>query len=399
MNKKLHIGVLTGRQPYPDGMAAAQRIHMMARAMSEAGAEVNVWVDGLDGCNEPRNSKPVGVKDGIPYEYLLGKTQANQYRWRRVLDRFAMALASRRKLSKAARGHELDGLYFYTSILKPDFERLIVYNNAKTKRFPVVIDLCEAPWTFKPNQTVVEKRMSPLWGADGVICISRLLEIWVNEENKRTGCNVRSLYVPILVDINEIVPARLPPIGKTVLFAGSPLYDNTLRFLLSVMELVWKKHSDCSLVITGGTTESTLGAAVKGKQKNIRYAGYVKRRELLREYSEASVLVIPLFDDVRSHARFPTKLGEYLASGLPVVTNRVGEIPQFLEDGVNACITEPGDTSTFAKAICRLLEQPASGQPIGQEGRRVAEQHFHYANYGAKLCEFFSSLKLIKANE
>ncbi len=392
MTKKLHIGALTGGQTYPNGMAATQRIHLMGRAMAEAGVKVNVWVDGLDGCNEPRNSQSAGVKDGISYEYILGKTQANQYRWRRILDRFAMALASHSKMSKAAQNHELDGLYFYTSILKPDFERIIVRNIARKKKFPVVIDLCEAPWTFNPNQSFVEKRMSPLCGADGAICISRFLENWVNKENKRTGRNVRSLYVPILVDINEIVPAVLPPTGKTVLFAGSPLYNETLRFLLAAMEIVWKRYSDCSLVITGGTTKATLGTAVKGTKKNIRYTGYVERSELLREYSEASVLAIPLFDDLRSHARFPTKLGEYLASGRPVVTNRVGEIPHFLEDGVSACVTEPGDTSAFAEAICRMLEHKDSGQAIGKEGCRVAARHFHYANYGAKLCEFFSSL-------
>ena len=68
--KRLHIGVLTGRTPYPNGMAATQRIHLMARAMAEAGAAVNVWVDGLDGWTPARNRDAVGAKDGIPYEYL-----------------------------------------------------------------------------------------------------------------------------------------------------------------------------------------------------------------------------------------------------------------------------------------------------------------------------------------
>ena len=390
--RPLHIGILTGRIPYPNGMASTQRIHLMARAMAEAGATVNVWVDGLDGWTESRNPETMGIKDGIPYEYLLGKTQAGHHKWLRRLDRFALAWVAKQRMTTAARNQSLDGLYFYTSNLKPDFERIVVRNVAKKNSFPVVIDLCEAPWTFKPNQTGIEKRMSPLWGAAGVICISSFLEGWVQQENRRTGRNARSLYVPILVDVNEISPSSAMPVNQSVLFAGSPAYDETLRFLLAAMEGVWAKYPDCQLAITGGATEDTLGPLAKGRSGRIRYSGFVERSVLLREYSAASVLAIPLFDDVRSHARFPTKLGEYLASGRPVVTNRVGEIPRFLEDGVSASVTVPGDVAAFADAICRVLESPSSAMAMGQNGRLVAEREFHYANFGTKLCEFFATL-------
>ena len=370
-------------------MAGTQRIHLMARAMAEAGASVNVWVDGLDGWTDSRNSEAAGTKAGIPYEYLLGKTQASPHKWRRVWDRFELAIAASRRITQAIRSQPLDGLYFYTPCSNFDFERLVVRSAARKANCPVVLDLREAPWTFKPKQSLAEKIVSPLWGADGVICISHFLEDWVDQENMRTGCKVRHINVPILVDINEIAPAIFAPKGKTVLFAGSPVYDETLRFLVAVMEVVWLKHADCQLVVTGGATDATLGSTVKNRGGKIRFAGFVDRSALLREYAEASALAIPLFNDVRSRARFPTKLGEYLASGRPVVTNRVGEIHRFLEDGVNACVTEPGDVEAYAGAICRLLECPAIGQAMGREGRAVAERHFHYANYGAKLCDFF----------
>jgi glycosyltransferase involved in cell wall biosynthesis len=392
MTRKLHIGVLTGRTPYPNGMAASQRIHLMARAMAEAGAEVNVWVDGLDGLTESRNHDAIGTKDGITFKYLLGKTKAGQHKWTRVLDRLRLALVARQSIVEAARIKSLDGLYFYTSILKPDFERVVVRNSAGIGKFPVVLDLCEAPWSLNQQQSFAEKLVSPLWGVDGAICISRFLEDWVQQENLRTGRYVRRLYVPILTDTNEIVPAHLLPLCKTVLFAGSPDYNETLNFLLAAMEIVWAKHTDCKLVITGGATEYTLGMAAQGNGEKIRYAGFVERSVLLREYSEAAVLAIPLFDDVRSHARFPTKLGEYLASGRPVVTNRVGEIPDYLKDDVNACVVTPGDVQAFGETICFLLSNPVRAKSIGRNGRKVAEKYFHYANYGAKLCDFFTYL-------
>jgi len=389
MSNQLHIGVLTGRVAYPNGMAGTQRIHLMARAMAEAGARVNVWVDGQDSSTEARNLNAIGTKDGIPYEHLLGRTQASRYKWRRVCDRIALALATRRRIAAAVQNKALDGLYFYTPCSDFDFERFVVRKIACKTNIPVVLDLREAPWTFKQKPSLVEKMASPLLGADGVICISRFLKDWVHQENNRTGRTVRTLYVPILVDINEITMAESTPTRKIVLFAGSPGYDETFRFLLSVMEKVWAKHSDCQLVITGGTTEATFGAATKGFGRKIRYAGFVDRLALLQEYTAASVLAIPLFADIRSQARFPTKLGEYLASGRPVVTNRVGEISHFLEDGVSACVTEPGDVTAYAEAICHLLGNPTSGQEMGRAGRQVAIREFHYANFGGRLCDFF----------
>lgn len=391
--KKLHIGILTGRTPYPVGMAEAQRIHLIARAMTEAGASVHVWVDGLDSWVDARNGEVGGIKDGICFEYLLGKTQASPHKLGRIIDRLALALASASRIRSAASGGVLDGLYFYTPMLHPEFERCVVRHAALTHKFPVVIDLCEAPWNLKPHQTWVEKNVSPLWGVDGVVCISRYLHEWTRIENTKTTRSVAVCEVPILVDMNEFISVPTSLRHKSVLFAGSPVYNDTFKFLLAVMKTVWERHPDCRLDIAGGATASTPGFLLPNRMDNIRFIGYVNRSALLKEYASSSVLALPMFDDVYSHARFPTKLGEYLASGRPVVTNPVGEIARYLDDTVHASLTPPGDIPAFATAICKLLDEPEKGTELGCNGRTIAKQKFHYSGYGTKLVEFFSSLQ------
>ena len=85
-------------------------------------------------------------------------------------------------------------------------------------------------------------------------------------------------------------------------------------------------------------------------------------------------------------------MGEYLASGRPVVTNAVGEIDRFLADGKTALIAPPGDQDAFARKIEQALTDPAAARRIGLAGKRVAEQHFHYSRYGDRLVEFFNEL-------
>jgi glycosyltransferase involved in cell wall biosynthesis len=365
----------------------------MARAMTEAGASVHVWVDGLDPWEEMRNPEVAGIKDGVHFEFLLGKTRASSNKLRRIYDRFSLAAAALNRMRKAVHRGTLDGLYFYASLFTPEFERVIVRSEARANKFPVIIDLCEAPWAFKQKQSPVEKIISPLWGVDGVISISSFLSDWVGKENIRRSRNIPILQIPILVDVHEFAAIPVCSRHASVLFAGSPLYTDTLQFLLQAMESVWERHPDAELVLTGGTAEAMLAAGGTRGKGRIRCPGFLDRKSLLNEYAAASVLALPLFDDVRSAARFPTKLGEYLAAGKPVVTNSVGEIPNFLEDGVNASLISPGDIEGFASGICRVLDDPHYGRTLGCLGRKVAEHYFHYSQYGERLIEYFSSLR------
>jgi len=78
-----------------------------------------------------------------------------------------------------------------------------------------------------------------------------------------------------------------------------------------------------------------------------------------------------LFDDERSIARFPTKIGEYLAAARPVVTSSIGEVARYLEDATTAYLAAPGDAPAFGRKIVEFcptlstLPQWCSRAPVG----------------------------------
>ncbi len=47
-----------------------------------------------------------------------------------------------------------------------------------------------------------------------------------------------------------------------------------------------------------------------------------------------------------------------MSFGLPIVTTRVGGIPDHLQNGVNALFIEPKDPEAIANAVIRLLNDP-----------------------------------------
>jgi glycosyltransferase involved in cell wall biosynthesis len=174
---------------------------------------------------------------------------------------------------------------------------------------------------------------------DGALVISRFLMDWGAKESGRSGRRFPMLHLPIVVDLHELEPDFQVKTPHKVIFAGAPAYDATVCFAVQAMQIVWQRYPDCELLLTGtalGSPESKrLEEQIGSLHANgrVRLCGLLARPELLALYRQATALLIPLFADVRSIARFPIKIGEYLASGRPVVTSCIGEIRHFFKTG------------------------------------------------------------------
>jgi len=65
----------------------------------------------------------------------------------------------------------------------------------------------------------------------------------------------------------------------------------------------------------------------------------------------------------------PNAVMEAMAAGLPVVTFRVGGIPEIVEDGVSGILVNPGDVKGLAEAIDRVASDPAWRVAAGTAAR------------------------------
>jgi glycosyltransferase involved in cell wall biosynthesis len=106
----------------------------------------------------------------------------------------------------------------------------------------------------------------------------------------------------------------------------------------------------------------------------------------------ADLLVLPRPDSKQAQGGFPTKLGEYLATGKPVCATRVGEIPNYLTDNESVFFAEPGSVESFAEAMERALGDYENAVRVGANGRKVAEKHFNKDIQARKLMVFLEQL-------
>jgi glycosyltransferase involved in cell wall biosynthesis len=102
-----------------------------------------------------------------------------------------------------------------------------------------------------------------------------------------------------------------------------------------------------------------------------RYLPHVSDRSELAKYLAAA--------DVCVHAvradNFSLWLSESLACGTPVVSVRVGGIPEIVQNGVTGLLVDPGDVASFSQALVALLQNDELRNTMGKAASEYAALH------------------------
>jgi len=88
--------------------------------------------------------------------------------------------------------------------------------------------------------------------------------------------------------------------------------------------------------------------------------------------------ILPAFDVVAltSHNEAsPVSILEALSCGVPVVSTRVGSVPETVLPGQTGALFEPSDLDGFVAATLDLLQDPAKRARLGRQGRQHVLEH------------------------
>jgi glycosyltransferase involved in cell wall biosynthesis len=89
---------------------------------------------------------------------------------------------------------------------------------------------------------------------------------------------------------------------------------------------------------------------------------------------------------------YPSKLTEFLATGKPVVSVNVGEISDYLSDGVNVFLTQPGNPDEIADKLIRVFKNYPEAKRVGEQGRVLTEGIYNYHYQAKRMIDFIKSL-------
>jgi glycosyltransferase involved in cell wall biosynthesis len=398
VSRLLRLAVVC-REPFPNGMAATSRIRLVALALVERGHQASVLIPRVT--ERPpvvRNQEPSGDWRGVGFLYTTGTTvRPASFLVRRFLELKGFMGAAAWLRRQGGEGG-VDCVYLWGSSGRLQPYGVAIRILLRVLRIPFVIEVNELTWALLEDRSLAERLFSPLLGARGAICISLFLERWADEWSRRQSKRFEILRMPILADPEEPPSADLPLAEPAqVLWAASPAYREELRLVLDAMEVVWQSRPECKLVIAGwGMDDPRTGdlpsqVASVSRPENVILVGTLPRPQLLAAYTASAALLAPLVAGPSSEARFPTKIGEYLLSGRPVVTVDIGETGRVLKDGLNAFVAPNADASAFAAAVLRAIRTDGQGTSVGERGRVFAINEFGYPRWAERLEQFFTA--------
>jgi glycosyltransferase involved in cell wall biosynthesis len=141
---------------------------------------------------------------------------------------------------------------------------------------------------------------------------------------------------------------------------------------IRVLARLKTKYEDATLTMAGQDKgiEVTVKELAKklGVDNAVRFAGFLDVKNKLREGEAADI-----FLNTNHVDNTPVSILEACAMGLPVVATRVGGIPDLLVDGETGLLVADDDYDAMARAVCRILQEPALSARLSANGRRFAE--------------------------
>ncbi len=396
MQKKIPHILYLGETRFPHGLAAVQRQILISKGLIAHGCKVTVLsYKGAHGTD--KQFPPEGEFEGIHYRYTSGSIHAAGGFFKRNGAKLKGKVRELAHLSRLKKSGDLHACIVTTM----DFDKLLIYRLwLLWLKVPLVLDYVELS-TAVASRTSLRMKINDYFFdrfavrmTDGVSAISEYLINYT----KRLSPGKPVLKLPILCDFERF---NIQPEvhGETrLLYCGAASYLPLIQFLLAAFDKLEVENRKVYLdFISGGTTaeleEVRTIIAQSQNKANVRLQSNIPYATIPQQFADASALLIPLRPGLQDAARFPHKLGEYLASGTAVITTNFGEVNNYeFIDGENSLVAQGYDPTTFAEKMKFVVDFPERAKDIGKNGRQLGLRNFDYKDIGLRMRCFALSL-------
>ena len=182
-------------------------------------------------------------------------------------------------------------------------------------------------------------------------------------------------FIPHAVDTNFFKPldGQRNLSNPRCVFCGTWLRDfETLQNIIE-MVLSINKSIRFDIIIPNITKNKSIDTIKNISSHNeVNILSDLSNEQLLKTYQEATMLVLPILDATANNA-----LLESISCGLPVVSNNVGGIPDYVNDDF-AHLHETGDVDSFVESIFKIIEDEDCHYMMSKSARNYAENNLSF---------------------
>jgi len=291
------------------------------------------------------------------------------------------SLLARRALGEVL--HEVDGIFMHTTTIAPLSVDYFAKKPAvlSTDGTPLNKRDMRAAYGLRPEGRLSERAKqlaySQLFGrAAAIVAWSDWAKRSFVEDY---GCKEEDVAViPPGVDLAQFTVGDRDHELPRILFVGGDFVRKGGDLLLDVFRRRFRGRAELLLVTKADVAEEPGVRVFRDLQAN--------SEQLLNLFRTSDVFVLPTRADCYSLVCM-----EALASGLPVVTTRVGGIPDIIEEGKNGHLVGVDDAAGLGGALEGLFSEPARRREMGVSSRQVAVEQFDARENARRLFEFVRS--------
>ncbi|MEA3376421.1 MAG: glycosyltransferase family 4 protein [Chloroflexota bacterium] len=265
----------------------------------------------------------------------------------------------------------------------PDFIRVKDYMPAWV-RYPIA-------WVFGWLEPVLARLQSALVFADDQIAAN--FEGVDRPKTTLFNFPARS-FVAEAVEATETVDRRDP----VILHLGGHERNRGTRLMVEAFHRVRSQLPDARLLLVGHFMPPELEQELRqqiahcGVDRAVSITGRVPFEEIGTHLKRPSVGWVPWQPVPKNQKNIPTKLFEYMAYGLPVVSSNLDSTRPFVHDAENGYLVVADDPEAHAEALVKLLRNPGRARAMGRRGQRLVETRYNWGEMEERLLALYQEL-------
>jgi glycosyltransferase involved in cell wall biosynthesis len=377
---------------FPLGGSSTNRILHIAKIInlnSENTAKILI-TGGTEKENNILNKNNSGYYEGVKYRYALYSTLWPSQSYLKLINRFQgmvkTSISIFRSSSKIV-------------IAYAEYNILVIFSyycvcRLSGKKFIYVVD--EYPWVdiFNKNYSKIIRRLYKAFFYkmfDGIVVMTKILKKYYSDKASK---NTVFFHLPMTVDISRFNVKNETNLDnfRIVYCGGGGTSKNNkdgIDILLKSFSLFVEKNKQGRLILVGNFHSAYHSYVEKNNlNRYVEFMGWVTKDEIPRVLGSGNVLILSRPSSLQAEGGFPTKLGEYLATGIPVLVTKTGEISNYLENKISAYLAEPDSVESIVNNLNFIYSNYKEAQKVGQKGKEIALTNFDYNRYAISFNKF-----------
>lgn len=223
-----------------------------------------------------------------------------------------------------------------------------------------------------------------LENVDAVICLSSQWKAFFSD----------NFSIPKLYVVNNIVskPTDLEQTRSTdvvsFLFLGYISERKGVWELLKAVEAIKETHSSFKIVIGGNGETEKLQRMIQdlGLVDFVNFIGWTSGEQKIDLLRNSDVFILP-----SQNEGLPISILEAMSYGLPIISTKVGGIPEVIENNVNGILINPNNLDELIQSMIFAIENPEVRVEFGQNNE-LRIQKFYPDSVKKQLEEIYNNI-------